>query len=131
MNDPAMETNMAEKIALEYAPLPAHFTPGGPSSCRNRKGRTTSPLHWLSLPSAPTNFPHSFEATTGTRAAARRNQVTVGVEDFKRNCVGELVRVATELDGTREPVCLYPGSGGTKNEGLGHCAVRVAVCVPP
>ena len=76
-------------------------------------------------------FQHSFEATTGTRAAARRNQVTVGVEDFKRNCVGELVRVATELDGTREPVCLYPGSGGTKNEGLGHCAVRVAVCVPP
>src|SRR5437773_832291 len=55
-------------------------------------------------------FQHSFEATTGTRAAARRNQVTVGVEDFKRNCVGELVRVATELDGTREPVCLYPGS---------------------
>src|SRR5215510_10870143 len=77
------------------------------------------------------SFQHSFEATTGTRAAARRNQVTVDVEDFKHNCVGELVRVATELDGTREPVCLYPGSGGAKNEGFGDCAVRVAVCVPP
>ena len=76
-------------------------------------------------------FQHSFEATTGTRAAARRNQVTVGVEDFKRNCVGELVRVATELDGTREPVCLYPGSGGAEDEGLGHRAVSVAACVPP
>src|SRR5215467_10353844 len=77
------------------------------------------------------SFQHSFEATTGTCAAACRNQVTVGVEDFNRNCVGEFVRAATELDGTREPVCLYPGSGGAKNEGLGHCAVRVAVCVPP
>src|SRR5262249_21767598 len=76
-------------------------------------------------------FQYSFEATTGTCAAAFRNQVMVGVEDFKCNCVGELVRVATELDGTREPVCLYPGSGGAENEGLGHCAVRVAVCVPP
>jgi hypothetical protein len=74
----------------------------------------------LPLASTLTNLQHSFEATTRTRAAARRNQVTVGVEDFKRNCVSELVRVATELDGTREPVCLNPGSGGTKNEGLGH-----------
>ena len=77
------------------------------------------------------SFQDSFEATTGTRAAARRNQVTVGVEDFKRNCVGELVRVATELDGTREPLRCYPDSGGAKTEGLGHRAVRVAVCVPP
>src|SRR5215472_8261746 len=84
----------------------------------------------IGLP-ADQSFQHSFEATTGTCAAACRNQVTVGVEDFKRNCVGELVRVATELYGTREPVCLYPGSGGAKNEGLGHCAVLVAVCVPP
>ena len=74
---------------------------------------------------------HSFEATRDARAAARHNQVTVGVEDFKRNCIGELVRVVTDLDGPREPVRLRPDAGSAKNEGLGHRAVSVAVRVPP
>lgn len=82
-------------------------------------------------PTSDQSFSHSFEATPGTRAAARCNQVTVGVHDLKRNSIGELIRVASELDGTRQPVCLYPDSGGAKNEGLGHCAVVVAACVPP
>src|SRR5262249_62344923 len=77
------------------------------------------------------SFQHSFEATTGTCAAAPHNDVTVGVEDFKRNGIGELVRVATEFDSPRKPVCLYPGSGGTEDKSLGHRAVGVAVCVAP
>ena len=76
-------------------------------------------------------FQHSFKATPGTRGAARRNRVTVGVQDLKRNCIGELIRVATEFDGTCQLVCLYPDSGGAKNEVFGHCAVIVAACVPP
>ena len=76
-------------------------------------------------------FPHSFEAIGDARGAARRNQVTGCSEDFKINYIGEPVSIITDLDGPREPVCLYPGSGGAKNEGLGHCAVRVALCVPP
>jgi hypothetical protein len=82
-------------------------------------------------PTSDQSFSHSFEATPVTRGAARSNQVTVGVHDLKRNCIRELIRVATELDGTCQPVCLYPDSGGAKNEGLGHCAVIVAACVPP
>ena len=76
-------------------------------------------------------FPHSFEATRDARGAACHNQLTVGVEDLKRNRIGELVRVVTDLDNPRQPVCLRPGAGGTKNEGLGHRAVTVAVSVPP
>ena len=67
----------------------------------------------------------------GTRAAARGNQVTVGVHNLKRNCIGELIRVATELDSPRKPVCLYPGSDGAEDESLGHGTVCVAACVPP
>jgi hypothetical protein len=44
-------------------------------------------------------------------------------QDFKRNCTGEPVRVVIEHDGPREPVRLYPGSGGAENEGLGHTAL--------
>ncbi len=40
------------------------------------------------------------------------------------------VPVATDLDDAREPVRLYPGSGGAKDEGLGHRTVSVAVHVP-
>ena len=77
------------------------------------------------------SFPHSFHATPDTRGAARHNLITVGVEDLKRNRIGELVPVVTDVDGPREPVCLYPGSGGAKDKGLGHCAIRVAIRVPP
>jgi hypothetical protein len=77
------------------------------------------------------SFPYSFEATPDARCTARHNHVTVGVEDLKRNCIGELVLVITDLDGPREPVCLRPGAGSAKNEGLGHRAVSVAVRVPP
>ncbi len=75
--------------------------------------------------------PHSFEASRDGGAAARHNQVAVGVEDLERNCIGEIVRVVTDLDGPRESVCLYPVSGGAKNEGLGHRAVSVVARVPP
>ena len=45
--------------------------------------------------------------------------------------VSEYVAVATDLDRPREPLCRYPGSGGTKNEGLGHRAISVAIRVLP
>src|SRR5437879_3603219 len=77
------------------------------------------------------SFPYSFEATPDARGTARHNHVSVGVEDLKRNCIGELVLVITDLDGPREPVCLRPYARSAKNEGLGHCAVSVAVRVPP
>ncbi len=64
------------------------------------------------------SFPHSFHATSDTRAAARHNLITVGVEDLKRNCIGELVGVVTDFDGPREPIGLRPDSSGAKNEGL-------------
>src|SRR5215472_2725181 len=73
----------------------------------------------------------SFEATRDARGAARPNQVAGGVEDFKLNCIGELVRVVTDLDGPREPMRLYPGSGGAKNESLGHRTVSVVACLLP
>jgi hypothetical protein len=60
--------------------------------------------------------PHSFEACRGGGAAARHNQVAIGVEDLERNCIGEIVGVVTDLDGPREPVCLYPVSGGANTK---------------
>jgi hypothetical protein len=41
---------------------------------------------------------HLFHAARDGRGAARGNQVSVGVEDFKRNCIRELVPVTTDLD---------------------------------
>ena len=76
-------------------------------------------------------FPELFHATSDTRAAACHNLVTVGVEDLKRNRIGELVAVVTELNGPREPMRLYPLSGGAKNEDLGYSAIRVALRVLP
>ena len=77
------------------------------------------------------SFPESFHSTSDTCAAARHNLVTAGVEDLKRNCIGELIAVVTNVDGAGESVCLYPDPGGTKNEDLGYCAIRVALGVPP
>jgi hypothetical protein len=76
-------------------------------------------------------FPELFHATSDTRAAACHNLVATGVEDLKRNRIGEFVAVVTDVDGPREPMRLYPGSSGAKNEGLGYCAIRVAVGVLP
>ncbi len=77
------------------------------------------------------SLPYSFEAIPDARGTALHNHVTVGVEDLKRNCIGELVLVITDLDGPGEPVCLRPDAGSAKNEGFGHRAVSVAVRVPP
>jgi hypothetical protein len=71
----------------------------------------------------------SFHATRDARAAARYNHVSVGVEDFKRNVIR--IAVPVDLDHTREPLYRRPGSGGTKKEGLGHRAIRVAGRVLP
>jgi hypothetical protein len=70
---------------------------------------------------------HSFHAIRYGRAAARCNQVSVGVEDFKPNDIRIPVPVAADLDDAREPLCQRPGSGGAKKEGLGHHTVSVAV----
>ena len=94
------------------------------------KGRTSSPLHASHGLHLYRCLLHSFHATSDTRAAARHNLVTVGVEDLKRNCIGEFVGVV-DLDRPREPVGLRPDSSGAKSEGLGYCAIRVAVRVPP
>ena len=76
-------------------------------------------------------FPHSFEVSRDARGTARRDQAASGVEDFKLNFIGERGPVSTKLDGPRKPVCLDPGSGWAKDEGLGHSAVSVALCVTP
>jgi hypothetical protein len=111
-------------------PLPAHFASSG-RLAGTGKGRTKSPLHGLSLAPALSNLSHSFESSRGTCAAARHNEVTVGVEDFKGNCISERISVNTDLDGPRKPVCLYPVSGWAKDEGLGDCTVTMALRVPP
>ena len=115
---------------LRLRPLSVNFTPGG-RLAGNGKGRTISPLHGLSLPPLPPISPHSFEATCDARCAARHNHVTVGIEDFKGNCISERVPVNTDLDSAGESVCLYPDPGRAKNEGVGDRAVIVALGVPP
>jgi hypothetical protein len=82
-------------------------------------------------PTTNPDFPHSIEATRDACGAARRNQIPCCVKNFEFYGIGELVPAVTELDGPREPVCLYPRSRGAKNEDLGHGAVSVALCVPP
>src|SRR5260370_37380688 len=90
------------------------------SSCRNWKGaRWLAPSSTLIDLYSHQSFTHSFEATPDARGTARHNHVTVGVEDLKRNCIGELVLVITYLDSPREPVCLCPYARSAKNEGLG------------
>ena len=89
MNDPAMRLNIAEKIILEYAHFP-HSLPQAVVLPEPERGEPSRPFidsHCLRF---HRSFPHSFEATRDARAAARHNQVTVGVEDLKRNCIGEL-----------------------------------------
>ena len=60
-SDPhAPARDLREKLSSEYAhsrirPLSGHFTSSG-RLAGTGKGRTTPPLHWLSLPSAPTNL---------------------------------------------------------------------------
>jgi hypothetical protein len=77
------------------------------------------------------SFPGSSKATRDATGAAGHNQVTAGVEDLKCNYICELIPVIIELDVPREPVCLRPGSSGTKNKGLGHGAITVTHGVPP
>ena len=74
---------------------------------------------------------HSFHATSNTRAAACGDLIAAGVEDLKGNLVSERVSVNTYLDRPREPVRLYPGPSSTKDEGVAHRGVIVALCVPP
>ena len=97
----------------------------------NGKGRTSSPLHDSHYFHFDRSFPESFHATSDTRTAARHNLITVGVEDLKGNLINERVSFNTYLDRTREPVRLYPGPSSTKDEGVAHRGVIVALCVPP
>ena len=62
------ETKIAEKIVLEYSHFAAHFTSSG-RLAGTGKGRTTSPLHWLSLPSAPTNLSPTHSRRLATLVA--------------------------------------------------------------
>lgn len=90
------------------------------SSCWNRKGANhLAPSLTLIALRSHQSFPHSFEANRDARCAARHNQVTVGVEDFKGNCISERISVNTDLDGAGESVCLYPDPGRAKNEDVG------------
>jgi hypothetical protein len=73
----------------------------------------------------------SFEAVSHARSAARRDGVAGCVQNLKGNCFNELVRIDTDLDGSRESVCLYPNPGRAKDEGVGDRGVIVALGVPP
>jgi hypothetical protein len=73
----------------------------------------------------------SFEATRDARGAARHDQVTVNIKYLKRNCIGELILLVTQVDDPGEPVCLRPGSRSVKNERLRDGAVSVVTRVPP
>lgn len=124
------ETNIAEKIVLEYALFP-HSLPPVVLPEPKKRGEPYRPVTDTHCPPLPPIFPQSFHSTSDTCAAARHNLVTAGVEDLKRNCIGELIAVVTDVDGAGESVCLYPDPGGTKNEDLGYCAIRVALGVLP
>src|SRR5437879_13814227 len=124
------------KIVFEYAHFP-HTLPQAvvllqPERGEHRKGANLlAPSLTLIALRFHQSSPHSFEATRDARCAARHNQVTVGVEDFKGNCISERVPVNTDLDGAGESVCLYPDAGRAKYEGVGDRAVIVALGVPP
>jgi hypothetical protein len=116
-----------QQLSLGPGPLPESAAIS-PETERGEPVRPFMPLIGIHF---DRSFLELFHATSGTRAAARHNLVTVGVEDLKRNRIGELVAVVTDLDGPSEPIRLRPDSIGIKNEGLGYCAIRVAVGVPP
>src|SRR5437667_4117282 len=121
--------NVIEENCFRIRPLSAHFTSSGRLAGTGKgANQLAASLTLISLRSHQ-SFPHSFEATRDARATARNNQVTVGIEDFKRNCIGERVPIDSDLDNARQSVCLRPGASGAKNEGLGHRAVTVpSVC---
>src|SRR6516164_1249655 len=121
MNDAAMRPIQRRKLSSNTPNLRTFCLK--PSPCWNRKGAKHVAPPWTLIGlHFDRSFPESFHATPDTRAAARHNLVTVGIEDLKRNCIGEFVGVVTDLDGPREPMRLRPGSSGAKNEGLGYCA---------
>jgi hypothetical protein len=91
----------------------------------NKKRRATSPL-----PLTLIGF-HSFHAMSDGRAAAGRDWVTGRVADLKGNLISERIPVITNLDGPHESVCRYQVPGSTKDEGVGHSGVIMALCVPP
>ena len=110
-----------EENCFRIRPLSAHFTSSGRLAATG-KGRTPErgepprPFIDSHCPPLPPIFPPSFEATRDARcAAARPNQVTVGVEDFKGNCISERVPVnrvdltpphgPNSLPGWRVPCC--------------------------
>src|SRR5271169_2337675 len=95
------------------------------------KGRSSSPLHDSHYFHFEQSFPESFHATPDTCAAACRDLIAAGVEDLKGNLINARVSVNTYLDRPREPVRLYPGPSSTKDEGVAHRGVIVALCVPP
>src|SRR5450759_4498704 len=130
MNDPAMRPIWRRKLSSNTLTCRTLYLKR--SSCWNRKGANhLAPSLTLIALRSHQSFPHSFEATRDARCAARHNQVTVGVEDFKGNCISERVPVNTDLDGAGESVCLYPDPGRAKNERVGDRAVIVALGVPP
>src|ERR1700730_678454 len=130
MNDPVIRQYSSENcLRTTYT---FHRLYRKRSSCRNRKRASHLALSSTLIGRhSDQAFPYSFEATPDARGTARHNHITVGVEDLKRNGIGELVLVITDLDGPRELVCLRPDACSAKTEGLGHRAVSVAVRVPP
>ena len=102
------------------------------SSWWKREGANQfAPFMTLIISTLTELFPESFHAASDTRAAACHNLIAAGVEDLKGNLINERVSVNTYLDRPREPVRLYPGPSSTKDEGVAHRGVIVALCVPP
>ena len=122
-------------LVTHPSPPPPLPPPPPPLACRSSCGtggaNDLAPSLTLIALRSHQSFPHSFEAARDARCAARRNQVSVGVEDFKGNCVNERISVNTDLDGAGESVCLYPDPGRAKNEGVGDRAVIVALGMLP
>jgi len=122
-------TYIVEKIVIQYT-QPPHNT-----SCRHlaerERGDPVRPFMTLIISNFTDLSPESFHATPDTCAAACRDLIAAGVEDLKGNLINERVSVKTYPDRPREPVRLYPSPSSTKNEGVAHRGVIVALCVPP
>jgi hypothetical protein len=90
-----------------------------------------SNFHRCSFNLSPTDLFHLFEATRNAGRAARGDRVAGRVQNLKGNLISERIPVNTNLDGAREPVCLYPDPGRAKNEGVGDRTVIVVLGMPP
>ena len=72
------ETNIAEKIVLDYAHFP-NTLPQAVVVLKTERASHLAPSLTLIAPRSHQSFPHSFEASRDARCAARRNDIIVGV----------------------------------------------------